>query len=113
MFTCDTGGTLNRAVHLYHYRDFDHRDSHRAASAASSEWQNGYLAHSRTCLAHQESSIFVPAAGVMAAAGAPPVQSFEAQPLQQGKQAVYELRQYQVRPPLWPAKLAAASHRSS
>ncbi|KAL4857838.1 Protein NipSnap 3A [Chlorella vulgaris] len=98
MFTCDTGGALNRAVHLYHYRDFDHRDLHRAASAASSEWQNGYLAHSRTCLAHQESSIFVPAAGVMAAAGAAPVQSFEAQPLQQGKQAVYELRQYQLKP---------------
>ena len=30
MFTCDTGGVLNRVVHLYHYNDFDHRDKVRS-----------------------------------------------------------------------------------
>lgn len=79
------------------YRDFDHRDTHRAASGSNAEWQDGYLAHSRRCLSQQESSIFVPTAGVMAAAGAAPVQDFAAPVEQAKKPALYELRQYQVR----------------
>lgn len=39
MFTCDTGGLLSRVVHFYHYDDFDHRDKHRAMTAANKEWQ--------------------------------------------------------------------------
>ncbi len=41
MFTCDTGGLLSRVVHFYHYDNFDHRDKHRAMTAASKEWQAG------------------------------------------------------------------------
>ena len=45
----------------------------------------------------QESFIYVPAAGVMAAAGAAPVQDFAVPPRGPGAKApVYELRQYQV-----------------
>ena len=44
----------------------------------------------------QESSVYVPAAGVLAAASAVPVQQFAAPPGEQGKVPVYELRQYQV-----------------
>ncbi|GAB4816440.1 hypothetical protein N2152v2_003486 [Parachlorella kessleri] len=98
MFTCDTGGVLNRVVHLYHYRDFDHRDKHRAMSAANHDWQDGYLAHSRPCLLQQESTIYVPAAGVMDAAGSVPVQQFKAPPREPGRQPLYELRQYQLKP---------------
>lgn len=36
--------------------------------------QDGYLAFSRPCVASTESSIYVPAAGVLAAAGAAPLQ---------------------------------------
>lgn len=80
----------------YHYNDFDHRDKHRAASAASKEWQEQYLAFSRFCLSGQESSIYVPASKVLAAAGAVPLQHFTAPPRVPGKQPIYELRQYQV-----------------
>ena len=96
MFTCDTGGALNRVVHFYHYDSFAQRDQHRAQSAASQAWQEGYLAHSRPCLLHQESSVFVPAAGVLAAAGAAPVQQYQAPPREAGQLPIYELRQYQV-----------------
>jgi len=43
----------------------------------------------------QESSIYTPAAGVLAAAGAVPLQHYSS-PAKQG-QPIYELRQYQVR----------------
>ena len=97
MFSCDTGGVLNRVVHFYHYNDFDHRDAHRAAAAASREWQEGYLAHSRPCCSQQDSNIFLPAAGVLAAAGAAPIQQYTAPGRQPGTVPIYELRQYQVR----------------
>jgi hypothetical protein len=78
------------------YNDFDQRDAHRAASAASRDWQDGYLAFSRPHVSHQESSIFAPAAGVLAAAGAAPIARYTPPPRQPGKQPLYELRQYQV-----------------
>lgn len=96
MFTCDTGGLLSRVVHLYHYNDFDHRDKHRAMTATNKEWQDDYLAFSRKCLITQESSIYAPAAGVLAAAGAVPLQQY-CSPAKQG-QPIYELRQYQLKP---------------
>lgn len=98
MFTCDTGGVLNRVVHLYHYDNFAHRDKHRAMSAANKEWQEEYLAFSRPCLLSQESSVFAPAAAVLAAAGAAPVQHYQSPAREPGKQPIYELRQYQLKP---------------
>ena len=46
------------------------------------------------CGVLQESSIYTPAAGVLAAAGAVPLQHYTS-PAKQG-QPIYELRQYQV-----------------
>ncbi|KAI7843861.1 hypothetical protein COHA_002412 [Chlorella ohadii] len=60
------------------------------------EWQDDYLAFSRKCLITQESSIYTPAAGVLAAAGAVPLQHYSS-PAKQG-QPIYELRQYQLKP---------------
>ena len=101
MFMCDTGGTLNRVVHFYHYRDFSDRDAHRAAAAASSPWQDGYLASCRSCVERLESSIYVPAVGVMSAGRAVPIQAYQSPPRQQQQQPgappqLYEMRQYQV-----------------
>ena len=60
--------------------------------------QDGYLAFSRACLRSQESTIFVPAAGVLAAAGAAPLQAYVSPPRPAGgPPPLYELRQYQVR----------------
>lgn len=98
MFVCDTGGPLNKVTHFYHYTDFDQRDKHRAMSTSNEEWQQQYLAFSRPCLTQQESSIYVPAAGVLAAAGAAPMQQYVAPERQPGKQPIYELRQYQLKP---------------
>lgn len=64
--------------------------------------QDGYLAFSRACLLSQESSIFVPAAGVLAAAGAAPLHEYVAPPRPAGgPPPVYELRQYQVGAGCW------------
>ena len=57
MFVCDTGGVLNRVVHFYHYRDFDHRDSVRQAVAADKAWQEQYLDNSRRTLSMQVSTL--------------------------------------------------------
>ena len=100
MFTCDTGGCLNRIVHFYHYSDFSQRDAARQAAAASAEWQEEYLPHSRRCVAHQHSSIFRPATAVLDSAGAAPLQQYTSPPRPPpgAAPAVYELRQYQLKP---------------
>jgi hypothetical protein len=38
MFTCDTGGELNKATHLYVYESMGQREAVRAAAQASREW---------------------------------------------------------------------------
>lgn len=100
MFSCDTGGALNRVVHFYHYEDFDARDAARLAAAGNSEWQDEYLPHSRRCVSHQESSIYRPAASVLEAAGAVPLHKFVSPPRPPpgSPPPVYELRQYQLHP---------------
>lgn len=88
MFTCDLGGTLNRVVHLYHYNDFDERDSTRRAAAQDPQWKQ-YVHDSRNFVAHQESSVYLPAVPVLHAAHARPIHSV----LQSSSSP---------RPPLWP-----------
>lgn len=53
MWTCDTGGVLNRVLHLYEYDNFDQRDSCRKATVDSVEWQQQYLANSRKAVEQQ------------------------------------------------------------
>eukprot|EP00887_Chlorella_sp_A99_P002796 scaffold6.g2796.t1 len=97
MWMCDTGGVLNRVLHLYQYGDFDHRDRCRSAAAASEEWQQQYLSHSRRAVAHQESTIFEPTAKVLQAAGAVALADFRPPPrAAAAPQPLYELRRFQL-----------------
>ena len=38
MFTCDTGGELNKVTHFYSYNDMAQREAVRAAAAREQEW---------------------------------------------------------------------------
>ena len=100
MFTCDTGGTLNRVIHLYHYNDFDQRDATRKTAANTPAWSSEFIPKSREYVAHQESSIYLPAVPVLEAANSTPVQNiankWSATP--GTPPAMYELRQYQLHP---------------
>ena len=107
MFTCDTGGVLNRVLHLYWYSHYGQRDAARAAAAQSAEWQEDYLPHSRLCVSHQESSIFVPDARSLHAAGAAPVQQFRHQP-PGSPPPVFELLRYEASHASHEAALADA-----
>jgi NIPSNAP len=101
MFTCDTGGTLNRVIHLYHYNDFDQRDLARRAAANTPAWSSEFIPRSREYVAHQESSIYVPAVPVLEAAKSTPVQQIattSSPPAPGTPPAMYELRQYQLHP---------------
>lgn len=96
-FSCDTGGVLNRVLHLYQYDDFDHRDRCRAAAGSNPEWQQDYLARSRLCVERQDSTIFEPTAKVLAAAGAVPIVDFQSPARAPGSpQPVFELRRFQL-----------------
>lgn len=96
MFTCDTGGVVNRVVHLYTYADFDERDRCRRGSAGNAVWQEEYLPESRKCVQSQESSIYVPALPVMEAAGAVPLAEYQSPPREAGEAPVYEMRTCQL-----------------
>lgn len=98
MFTFDTGGVLTRVAHMYAYRDFHHRDQSKAALGASEMWQKEYNPIVVASLVQPESSVYVPAKAVLAAAGAVPIDKFQAPAKQPGQgAAVYELRQYQLK----------------
>jgi len=101
MFTCDTGGALNRVIHLYHYKDFDQRDLLRRTAASTPAWSSEFIPKSREYVAHQESSIYVPAVPVLEAAQSTPVQNTADKwpaPQSGTPPALYELRQYQLHP---------------
>ena len=98
MFTCDTGGTLNRVLHFYHYDDFDQRDAARRAAAKTPAWSEKFLPTSRQWVSHQESSIFLPAVPVLEAAGSVPIQQVASQLERGTAPALYELRQYNLHP---------------
>ncbi|KDD75654.1 hypothetical protein H632_c566p1 [Helicosporidium sp. ATCC 50920] len=91
-FACDTGGVLNRVVHLYHYRDHDHRDACRRAAAQSQEWQNDYLANSRLHVSMQASSMYVAATDLLTSLGRE--DAMAAPKASQG--GVYELQHYSL-----------------
>lgn len=94
MFTCDTGGALNRVTHFYHYRDHSHRDACRRGAAESRAWQDDYLTASRRCVTSQASSIYMPSLPVLEAAGVLPLRF---PPRERGAApAMYELRRYQL-----------------
>lgn len=98
MFTCDTGGPLNRVLHFYHYDGMEERDTTRRNAAKDSDWQE-YVAQSRQYVAHQESSLYVPASAVLQAAGITPIQDAVRVVRKHGEpRAMYELRQYQLHP---------------
>jgi len=59
--TPETGGTLNTALHLYHYAEGSaERNEKRKELAEKTEWQ-GYLSEVKACMMQQSSSIFVEA----------------------------------------------------
>lgn len=98
MFTCDTGGTLNRVLHFYHYDNFDQRDAARRVAAKTAAWSEEFLPSSRQYVSHQESTIFLPASPVLEAAGSVPVQDAPSQFERGTAPALYELRQYTLHP---------------
>lgn len=101
MFTCDTGGALNRVIHLYHYNDFDQRDLARRAAASTPAWSSEFIPNSREYVTHQESTIYLPAVPVLEAAQSIPVQNTANKwpaPQLGTPPAMYELRQYQLHP---------------
>jgi hypothetical protein len=101
MFTCDTGGALNRVIHFYHYDDFDQRDLVRRAAASTPAWSSEFIPKSRKYVSHQESTIYVPAVPVLEAAQSTPVQNTANKwpaPQPGTPPAMYELRQYQLHP---------------
>lgn len=98
MFTCDTGGTLNRVIHFYSYKDLAERDAARMGAAADEQWQQEYLARSRLTVAHQTSHIMTAALPVLEAAGAVQPSNFKSGPRASPGQppVVYEMRNYQL-----------------
>ena len=103
MFVCDTGGTLNRVLHFYHYDNFDQRDAARRTAAKTPAWSSDFLPKSRQYVSHQESTIFLPAAAVLDAAGSVPIREAAAGNGAWSREegaapALYELRQYALHP---------------
>lgn len=100
MFTCDTGGVLNRVLHFYYYKDLETRDIARRGAASNIEWRDEYIPHTRQFVSQQESSIYLPAVRVLQSANTTPIQ--EAAKLSKGPAngppALFELRQYQLHP---------------
>jgi hypothetical protein len=52
MFTCDTGGALNKVTHFYAYKDLEEREERRSAAAGNAQWQE-FIAASRPHVQHQ------------------------------------------------------------
>lgn len=97
MFTCDTGGDLNKITHIYSYKDFDERDCLRTAAAKDPDWVK-YVDESRQYVVHQESKIMREATALYSTIGLLPAAEFQSPPSIPGNLPVYELRQYQLHP---------------
>lgn len=107
MWVPDTGGELNRVVHLYAYESLAAREEMSAAAAASAEWQ-AYIDAARPHVQRQESRVMVEARALYAAVGAPGAAAFKAPTPAAAaasgsgaaapRPALYELRQYQLHP---------------
>ena len=98
MFSTDTGDTLNRVVHMYHYPDWESRDAARRKAAQTAAWATEFIPASREFVTHQRSSIFLPAAAVLDAAQSTPIQNTLTDAKTSGAAAaaapaLYELRQ--------------------
>lgn len=65
MFVSDLGEALNTFVHLYKYRDLDHRDEVRARAKESVAWK-AYLDRAKPMFVTQESSVLRPVPEIMA-----------------------------------------------
>jgi hypothetical protein len=53
-------GALNRIVHLWRYRDRQHRSEQRAKLIADSQWQTAFLEHGMSLLLDQQSQLLEP-----------------------------------------------------
>ena len=90
----EVGGLLNVATHTYAWSGHDERNAHRAALAATPEWQE-YLRESSPSVVEQKSQLFVEP---------PLVADFglhglanPASPGEATADAIYEVRRYQLR----------------
>ena len=71
MWTVETGGDLNEITHVYHYRDYDHRDVVRAnvKGAKDEEAWACFQADAWPYVKSMKSEIFLPATNALAAGG--------------------------------------------
>eukprot|EP00884_Botryococcus_braunii_P003301 jgi/Botrbrau1/12972/Bobra.154_2s0021.1 len=98
MFVCDTGGIMNQVTHLYHYRDFDHRDAVRRRLNQHQDWQSNYIDASRTIVSLQQSQILVEARNLHDLPGVYSIEEFEApsKHVPGAPPVVYELTTYKM-----------------
>lgn len=95
--TPDTGGTLNKAIHFYHYAGgIEERDHVRGLQAKNKEWQE-YMSIARPCMREQKSNIYAEAPFVSADSR---IVGFEQEMLSAGPESpkcIYEIRKYQLK----------------
>eukprot|EP01025_Chloroclados_australasicus_P034482 TRINITY_DN3521_c0_g1_i3.p1 TRINITY_DN3521_c0_g1~~TRINITY_DN3521_c0_g1_i3.p1 ORF type:complete len:259 (-),score=21.41 TRINITY_DN3521_c0_g1_i3:323-1099(-) len=98
MFTCETGGILNRVIHFYYYEDLEVRDKVRGALARNEQWQN-YLLETKPFVQKLESRLMKEASSCYAAANMPCCAMFTSpEPTSENEQPIYEMREYQLIP---------------
>jgi hypothetical protein len=91
-------GTLNTFLHLYEYKDYDHRDECRAASGSHPEWQGDYLKKSKQCMVEQKSAVYTPASDLLKSVGWNGFEDVARQTSgKEGGAGVYEFRKYRVK----------------
>ena len=102
-FHVETGGLLNRVVHVWRYENRAGRQAQRAALMAEPGWRDGFLPEAMPHLLEQRSDLIR-----LAAFSPDPVAWAAAHPRSEGTPPrLYELRTYTVAPGSVPAMLAA------
>ena len=91
MFTCESGGVLNRVTHLYVYSSWAERVAARSALLDNAAWTN-YVTSVRPFVQTQESELLLESSDVHKATGIPPAASFAST----SGPSLYELRSYQL-----------------
>lgn len=72
MYKSDIGSEeLNSFLHLYKYRDFDHRDDIRRKASESHAWAQEYLPRAKGMMTAQKNAIYKPASNIMMSTSAP------------------------------------------
>lgn len=89
MYKSDIGSEeLNSFLHLYKYKDFDHRDDVRRKASESHEWAQEYLPRAKDMMTAQKNAIYKPASNIMMSASAPSGGAMT-------RGAMLEIREYQ------------------